>query len=323
MEFEKEQFNFYGVAVGKKPGIYLSWGQTQKQVNKYPENVYKGFYALEDCVDFMSVHSGIAQGDMHVYDGRNKGVPLGDYSGEATSGSRRTDEADQPETESTRLVNNELLTYVFHYMMSYPLDSIKAVVLQFYCPEAISEAKVILWECYSSHLPQIEKRTVRGHKSIQEKEIDDILKHAKTLDNKLAHKTMPVLFVARNLSQLPDIKPGEIESLSLLERVNRLERQMSRICPPGAQTYSGVTTSPVSAVPVRREALVASKSVADTHLTPACQLTVAMPPLKGEQDAPRTSYSAVAEAAASDGDDFTLPVLRARMYRANMYRYTF
>ena len=73
-----EQFKYYGVAIGKKPGIYKTWGQTYKQVNKFPENVYKGYHTLNECLEFMT-DDGISKDTIQVFDGRGKGMPLSQY----------------------------------------------------------------------------------------------------------------------------------------------------------------------------------------------------------------------------------------------------
>ena len=45
--------NYYGVAKGRKPGIFTSWSQCHKQINGFSGECFKGFEKLEDCVGFM------------------------------------------------------------------------------------------------------------------------------------------------------------------------------------------------------------------------------------------------------------------------------
>ena len=54
-----------------------------------------------------------------------------------------------------KFIVNELLTYVMDQAKRSPMDCIKPVVLDFYCPRAISEAKKLLWECYPNDLPPL------------------------------------------------------------------------------------------------------------------------------------------------------------------------
>ena len=49
--------------------------------------------------------------------------------------------------------------------------------------------------------------------------------------------------MAANLSKLPNVTPGGIKVLSLLERVNRPERQMADVRAPQRIAYSGVVSS--------------------------------------------------------------------------------
>ena len=45
---------FYAVAVGRKPGIYTTWDECKKQVNKYEGNVYKSFTSKDEAEAFMN-----------------------------------------------------------------------------------------------------------------------------------------------------------------------------------------------------------------------------------------------------------------------------
>ncbi|CAG8532479.1 5328_t:CDS:1 [Scutellospora calospora] len=40
---------YYAVRLGHKPGIYVSWDDCKRQIDKYPSAVYKKFYALQDA----------------------------------------------------------------------------------------------------------------------------------------------------------------------------------------------------------------------------------------------------------------------------------
>ena len=51
--------NFYAVARGHKPGLYETWagpGGAQEQVAGFNGAVYKGFYALEDALEWLEDH---------------------------------------------------------------------------------------------------------------------------------------------------------------------------------------------------------------------------------------------------------------------------
>lgn len=43
---------FYAVAKGRKPGIYNNWSITNKQVNKFPQAIYKSFKTYDEAHDW-------------------------------------------------------------------------------------------------------------------------------------------------------------------------------------------------------------------------------------------------------------------------------
>lgn len=45
---------YYAVRVGRKTGIYRTWGECQEQIMRYPGAVYKSFTELEDAENFMT-----------------------------------------------------------------------------------------------------------------------------------------------------------------------------------------------------------------------------------------------------------------------------
>lgn len=46
---------YYAVKVGRKPGIYTTWSECNKQVNKYPRAVFKSFSTLEEAEKFARI----------------------------------------------------------------------------------------------------------------------------------------------------------------------------------------------------------------------------------------------------------------------------
>lgn len=46
---------YYAVKKGHKPGIYTSWGECKKQVEKFSGAVYKSFTSLEDAKNFIKL----------------------------------------------------------------------------------------------------------------------------------------------------------------------------------------------------------------------------------------------------------------------------
>eukprot|EP00978_Attheya_sp_CCMP212_P010871 scaffold26424_cov41-Attheya_sp.AAC.1 len=47
---------YYAVAIGRKPGIYQSWGECHTQVNGFSGNLYQGFPSFEEAYNFYITH---------------------------------------------------------------------------------------------------------------------------------------------------------------------------------------------------------------------------------------------------------------------------
>lgn len=212
------------------------------------------------------------------------------------------------DTTGAQYVVNELLVYVFNHMKKHPMDSIKTVLLDFYCAEAISEAKKKLWDSFTDQLPSFERRTNRGQRNANEKEVDDILNSMKIIDAKFSDiKTLPVVFVAVNLSQLPNVNPGELETVSLLERVTRLERQMATVVQPPGKTFASVVSS-------------AKKSTNDRPRQEPRSRQQLMVNLPSQQNISAGTWSDTATCDNDDNEGFILPPEQIRKLRKKEQR---
>ena len=76
---EAEEKNYYGVAVGRKIGIYLTYGHANKQTDKYGGALHQGFMTLEECLDFMRNHADTPETEWLVFDNKGRGIPLEQY----------------------------------------------------------------------------------------------------------------------------------------------------------------------------------------------------------------------------------------------------
>lgn len=54
---------YYGVKVGKTPGVYLTWEKCKSQVDGYSGAVYKSFPTLAEAEEFVGVHGAMAAPD--------------------------------------------------------------------------------------------------------------------------------------------------------------------------------------------------------------------------------------------------------------------
>ena len=151
-------------------------------------------------------------------------TPADDSSGHVkpSKTKRQKTVTEQVTTAQTTYVVNELLAYImFHYMQCTEND-IKQVILDFYDPHTINDAKRAIWEHCGEHLPPFEARRnspVGG--SVQEKDVNDIMFAVKEMDRRDTSET--TVFVATRLDGLPRVTPGEVDPISLLERVTLLE----------------------------------------------------------------------------------------------------
>ena len=50
----KNKKNYYAVARGLKPGLYKTWPQAEEQVKNYQGAKFKGFYDLDDALNYLS-----------------------------------------------------------------------------------------------------------------------------------------------------------------------------------------------------------------------------------------------------------------------------
>jgi len=49
--------SFYAVAIGIKPGVYMSWNECKSQIDNYKNPIYKKFSSIEDATTFVDEYS--------------------------------------------------------------------------------------------------------------------------------------------------------------------------------------------------------------------------------------------------------------------------
>ena len=76
---EKTEKNYYAVAVGKKIGIFKTWGQCHKQTNRSTGALFAGFITLEEAVEFLLENTSMERDAILVFNGRGQSMPLNDY----------------------------------------------------------------------------------------------------------------------------------------------------------------------------------------------------------------------------------------------------
>ena len=140
------------------------------------------------------------------------------------------EDEDRPASDVPRLVINELLMYCDNHVKNSSRDAIKRVVIDFYTPEEIGNAKTILWELYGEEmLGTIPNRQDSVNRGAHEKETDDILSALYTISNDSEPDFVKIQFVANCFSRLPRVAPEEIDLTSIVMRLTQLERNQTSL----------------------------------------------------------------------------------------------
>ena len=117
---------------------------------------------------------------------------------------------------------NELLSYCCYYIHNSAVDNIKKMVNLFYSEEDVIDAKKMLWSISNDDLGAFQDRKTTNKRSSSLAHINDIFDALMKLDS---IDKLP-LFVAKNISKLPDRQPEEINLLSIIERLSNFETKI-------------------------------------------------------------------------------------------------
>ena len=61
-----KNFDYYAVAEGRNTGIFTVWDLCHASVDRYLNNIYKGFEDVEQAVDYLQDH-GITEDDIAIH----------------------------------------------------------------------------------------------------------------------------------------------------------------------------------------------------------------------------------------------------------------
>ena len=118
---------------------------------------------------------------------------------------------------------NELLCYATYHLNNSNINNIKTIIRSFYSSDDLSNAKKMLWDlCSDSLEPYTERRNTENRTS-QEANISDIFDALCKLD---ALEKTPV-FVARDVSMIPDRQPEKLNLVSIINRLSSVEKKMT------------------------------------------------------------------------------------------------
>ena len=118
---------------------------------------------------------------------------------------------------------NELLTYISFYMNNSNINNIKKIASNFYTADEVIESIKMLWNISGNDLKKYTERRNTDQRSCTEANLNDIMDALLQLD---AKSKLP-FFVARNVERVPDRQPEEINLLSIINRMNKLENMMN------------------------------------------------------------------------------------------------
>ena len=129
------------------------------------------------------------------------------------------------EDENDKFFINELLAYLCHYVHNSTITNIKNIIVGFYSFEEIVKAKKLLWELGKDHLDAYIERRTTDRRTCSEASLDDIVEAVKKLD---MSSNLPN-FVAKNIANIPNNQPEELNLMYIVKRVNSLENKISTI----------------------------------------------------------------------------------------------
>ena len=122
------------------------------------------------------------------------------------------------------VIVSELLCYATFYMHRSSPENIKKILLSSFTPEEILEAKKALWcEHNRPHLKKFQTRRTTAARHCSESNLNDIFEALFDLDVKASDSTLK--FVALDLMKLPSTHPEELNELSLLKKIELLEKK--------------------------------------------------------------------------------------------------
>ncbi len=207
-----------------------------------------------------------------------------DFVDEYTESMSTHDEDNEEYTDQSYLCD-PLLSYVCFSMNSATGGNIKKAVMGYFTPDAIFNARDKLWgACDASIIGNKKRRNDLTSRLAHVATVDDIMNALVKLD---AASRMPnVVILARDLHLIPRSHPEELNNISLISRLNRMEKHMSnlQVCVyrntsetlvindklsqmPGIKSYASAVKSPLSTV----------TATSDTHIPLLPKVVISAP----------------------------------------------
>ena len=169
---------------------------------------------------------------------RNIGMPISSAHIETTvtasvsSNDGRTDSTSISSSPSTAITTtiNELLTYAIYYRDKSTVADLHKVIVGFYLPSEITDAKKELLNAYAPELADCQYKTARRHsttRSAHDAEVEDILCMLELIDNGNGlHRNR---FTAVSLDRLPRYGPNEINICAVVDRQLNADKDLAEM----------------------------------------------------------------------------------------------
>ena len=153
--------------------------------------------------------------------GKNRSTSLSGLSSDimsATSGS----------LENSQVLIQPVLSYLVYALQSGTVDNVKLAAIGYFTDDQIGEAKDALWNhCGSEIIGNKPKRKESQSRSVREAHIMDILTAWAKLES--CDKLPTVVINAIDLCKIPNSHPEELNNITLIDCLNRMETHMSQM----------------------------------------------------------------------------------------------
>jgi hypothetical protein len=149
-------------------------------------------------------------------------------------------------SSSPDLILDELLSYVGFYRNKSNVENLRRIVLTYFSPEDIGQAKRLIVGKFSSQLSScayIAERRNSSTRAAHEAEIEDIINIFDALD--LQHAFTSCKFVASDLDKLPKYGPEEMNLACVVDRQLRTEASVKDMA-AAVEQLSATMSRPVN-----------------------------------------------------------------------------
>ena len=222
--------NYYAVSVGKRTGIFQTWTLCNKQVHRHNGATFEGFELIDEAVSWLISH-GIERSSIEVYDKKGDQWSLSDFLNDTDDYSPLY--VDLPTTDCASgvvrpTINNAILSYIVYSMQSGTAEKIKSVICGHFSLDDIINAKDDLWRIADNTIIGGRKTRRDGAINSEKKShADDIVTAMYLLD---AASSMPLITLnATDLGCIPRSHPEELNDISLVDRLNKMEERLSAL----------------------------------------------------------------------------------------------